>query len=444
MADTSNAAPVRDLEFAGEMAALCPETPIAVAVSGGADSMALLLLTSTWMKAGAQQSGLCALTVDHGLRDGSAAEAQQVADWCQSIGVTHRILHWHGAKPSSDIQAQARRARYSLMSDYCRQHGVRSLLLGHQYEDQAETFLLRLGRGSGVDGLAAMAPSLEWNGVRFLRPLLAYSRQRLQATLLALGQPWIEDPSNQNPRFARVRARGVLTVLEDAGISAARIVGTAHRMRRVRAALEQATAQLMKEAVQWDQAGFAELRLAALFIAPEEIGLRALARILTIVGGQEYPPRLLRLERLFAWLRQNPFTGGRTLSGCRIIPRKDRILIVREPAAIGPEITLSAGEAAVWDNRFFVRLIQYASVRESKVFTVQPVGVYGLSQMRGARPGNLPPRIVSQSVPGLWRGGKLLAAPLLGFTDPASVAAAAFEVRFSPRHALLPDNLCSK
>ncbi len=445
MADSSNAAPVSNLEFAGALLALSPETPVAVAVSGGADSMALLRLACGWLEANSRQASLLALTVDHGLRDASAAEAQQVADWCQSLGISHQILYWRGDKPQGDVQAAARQARYALLTEACRQKGINSLLLGHQFEDQAETFLMRLGRGSGVDGLAAMASVREWNGVRLLRPLLGFSRQRLRATLEALGQPWIEDPSNNDQRFARVRVRNVLDDLAEAGISPSRLVATAQRMGRVRAALEHATVQLMLEAVKWEQAGFAALHLAALFSAPEEIGLRALARVLMAVGGQEYPPRLVRLERLYGWLQQNPETGGRTLSGCRILLKGGRVLVVRELAAIGPEIALLPGEHTVWDNRFQVRLGKVRDARGIMSCTVREVGSVGLVQMRGAIPENLPPRIICHAIPGFWLGQKLLAAPNLGFLDPAYRATEApFEATFAPRNMLLPDNITGK
>ncbi len=442
MADIFNAAPVSDLEFAGALWALSPQTPVAVAVSGGADSMALLHLTHRWLNACGNQGQLLALTVDHGLRDASLVEAQQVADWCRAMGVSHQILHWQGDKPHSDIQAAARQARYALLTQTCRKMGIPCLLLGHQFDDQAETFLMRLGRGSGVDGLAAMAAERQWGGVRLLRPLLGFTRQRLRATLLSCGQSWIEDSSNNDQRFGRVRARNVLENLSEAGVGAARIVATAHRMQRVRSALEHATAQLMRDTVRWERAGFAGLRPDAIFEAPEEIGLRLLARVLMAVGGQEYPPRLVRLERLYDWLRQRPKTGGRTLSGCRILLKGDKILVARELAAIGPEIALSPGDDIVWDNRFQVRLSGIGNMRDFSSCTVREVGSAGLKQLRGALPKKLPPKIICQATPGLWLGQHLLAAPYLEFVDPAyKTQETAFHARFAPVNMQLPDNM---
>lgn len=438
MADPVSTAPVSDQEYAHALAALTAEPPFAIAVSGGGDSMALLHLTHRWRQAQAPQARLWALTVDHGLREAARAEAQQVSAWCRELGIDHRILSWTGEKPKSDIQATARRARYALMHEFCSQNGIRTLLLGHQLEDQAETFLLRLGRGSGVDGLSAMAPAMDWMGVRLLRPLLGFSGQRLRATLNASGQKWIEDPSNQDPRFMRVRMRAALPEFEAAGISPARLVATAQRMRRVRAALEQAVYQLMASAVRWHPAGYAQLSLDGVFDVPEEIGLRTLARVLMAVGGQEYPPRMQRLESLFEWLRQRPVTGGRTLAGCRILPRSGIILIVREPVAIGAALTPSPDQSVVWDNRFLVSLLPSGDVTGLDNFTVQAVGAAGLSQIRKSGVKPRLPSIVCHAVPGLWRGEKLIAAPLLGYGASDCEAAAGFEARFSPRYGLLP------
>lgn len=433
------AAPVTDQEFSGALQALFPGAPVGVAVSGGADSVALLRLMLRWLQAQGRPEGLLALTVDHGLRAASAAEAQQVSGWCRDLGIPHQILHWRGGKPLSDIQAAARGMRYGLMTDYCRRRNISCLLLGHQFEDQAENFLLRLGRGSGVDGLSAMAPVRLWNGVRLLRPLLSFTRERLQATLIALEQPWIEDPSNKDPLFARVRARNVLGDLSRAGISPARLVATAQRMRRVRTALDDATAQLMRLAVQWEQAGYATLRLDAMLAAPDEIGLRVLSRVLMAMGGLDYPPRLASVERVYDWLGLRPVSGGRTLSGCRILPKAKGVIVVRELSAIGPEIILAPGEDRLWDNRFQVRLGTAGNKGGRGPYTVRAVGSEGLRRWRNALPANLPPRIVCHAMPGLWQGGHLIAAPQMGLVDPASQGVVAFETRFAPRHVLLPE-----
>ena len=232
------------------MAALGPFEPgpvIAVGVSGGADSLALALLVKGWA---AKRGGrVVALTVDHGLRVGSAREAREVARWLKRRGLEHHVLRWQGAKPRTGIPAAARAARYRLLTDWCRRAGVLHLALGHHLEDQAETFLLRLARGSGVDGLAAMAPVTELGGVRLLRPLLDVEKERLRASLRRRGQEWIEDPSNADPGFARTRMRAQLPELAAEGLTPGRLATTAARMARARNALEAEVARNLAYAV---------------------------------------------------------------------------------------------------------------------------------------------------------------------------------------------------
>src|SRR5262249_13344993 len=206
-------APLRAAEFDRLMQAVGPfesRPRVAVAVSGGSDSMALALLAHDW--ATRRGGEIAALTVDHGLRTEAAAEARQVGRWLRGRGIAHRILRWRpppGAL-SGGMQAAARAARYRLLADWGRQRGGLHVALAHQREDQAETVLLRLARGSGLDGLAAMAPIAERAGVRLIRPLLPIPRARLRATLAGAQQSWVDDPSNDDPAHARIRMRRLL------------------------------------------------------------------------------------------------------------------------------------------------------------------------------------------------------------------------------------------
>ena len=340
------------------MAALGPFEPgprIAVAVSGGADSLALCLLTHDWARR--LGGSAVALTVDHGLRPGSAEEARQVRSWLRKHGIRHHILAWAGPRPGTGIQAAARAARYELLTGWCRERGVLHLALAHNLEDQAETFLLRLARGSGVDGLSAMAPVVEGPAVRLLRPLLGMARARLAATLRARGQTWIEDPSNSDLAFSRVRVRKLLPGLAREGLSVTRLAATARRMGRARTAFESATADVLARAAMIAPAGYGYLDGEALADAETEVGLRALARILMCIGGRVYPPRLERLERLHAAVVTGPLAHARTLCGCRILargPGPARLLICREAAAAGQRLPVTPGTLVTWDGRFRV------------------------------------------------------------------------------------------
>jgi tRNA(Ile)-lysidine synthase len=350
--DPNRMTPVAAVEFAAAMAALGPferRPRLAIAVSGGPDSMALLLLCQEWAKA--RHGTVTALTVDHGLRREAAAEAKRVAGWARQGGIAHVTLKREGPKPRGDIQAQAREARYRLLENWCAEHAVFHLLLAHHLEDQAETFLLRLARGSGLDGLAAMAPVAERAGCRLLRPLLGIARARLAAT----GQESLTDPSNDNTAFARVRLRRSQEILAAEGLSAERLAGTATSLARARQALELGVAQLLARAAMPHPAGYIRLDPQVLAEAPAEIGLRALAAIVMAVSGAPFPPRFERLMRLHGELCAG-LKRGRTLGGCRIVPKGGAILVCREAAAMAPPIAAKPGEMAVWDGRYRLRL----------------------------------------------------------------------------------------
>jgi tRNA(Ile)-lysidine synthase len=404
------------------MTALGAVPPLALAVSGGADSMALLRLTSRWLEAiGAPRAALRVLTVDHGLRAEAAAEAAQVAAWTRTLGHPHHILCWGkgaAAIVQANVQEKARAARYSLLLGWCRAQGVRMLLLGHHRDDQAETFLLRLARGSGVDGLTAMPERARRAGVVILRPLLDWPKARLEATLRACGQDWIEEPSNGDPRFARVRLRRLMPALAAEGLSPERLAATARRMARARAALEQATAALLAQAARFEEAGYWRLDRGPLVAAPEEIGLRALSHVLRHVGGQSHPLRLARLEALHAWLRSGVESGGRTLAGCRILPAgRDLVLVVREPSAIGPPFSLAPGAAALWDGRFEVGLP--ADAPQPAVVTA--LGATGRRRLRGQvteAAWRAVPAPARPALPALWAGDEVVAVPHLGAARP--------------------------
>lgn len=355
------APPLGAAEFAALMQRFAPFEPsphLAVAVSGGADSMALTFLAHDWARANG--GGITALTVDHRLRAESAAEAAQVGAWLARRRIAHCIL----TRPSEaggpgGIQAAARAARYTLLEEWCRANGVLHLLLAHHREDQAETLLLRLARGSGLEGLAAMAGAVERAHCRLLRPVLGVPRARLVATLSAVAQPWIDDPSNHDRAYARVRLRQIATALTEAGLSPARLAAAATRLGTARAAFETEVAALLAAAVELHPAGFARLDQIRLTAAPVAVGRRGLAAVLGAVGGTPFAPRSGRLDRLYDELCQG-LTGGRTLGGCRLLPRRGGLLVCREPAAMAPAVAAVPGTNVLWDGRFRLKLAQEA------------------------------------------------------------------------------------
>jgi tRNA(Ile)-lysidine synthase len=302
--------------------------PGTVAVSGGGDSVALMVLLAEWAQASGRERPVI-LTVDHRLRPGSDRTAAAVVASAQALGLEAHIQVWRGRKPVADIEGAARAARYRLMGSWCRAHGVHALYVAHTLEDQAETFLLRLARGSGVDGLAAMSevspfPLPGFEGICVVRPLLGTSRVGLRTFLAARKIGWHEDEMNVDPRFARVRLRAVWPSLLAAGLSAERIADAARHLARARLALDHDVVVLLSEASQLHE-GYVLLDGATLAAAPREIGLRALARVLMEVSGRAYRPRFERLECLFDAIGRDVFAGGRTLHGCVVKPAAKRL-----------------------------------------------------------------------------------------------------------------------
>ncbi|MSO77301.1 MAG: tRNA lysidine(34) synthetase TilS [Alphaproteobacteria bacterium] len=318
---------------------------LAVATSGGADSLALALLAERWAR---QRGGhIRALTVNHGLRPAATAEATEVGRWLARRAIAHRVLAWPGAKPRAGVAAAAREARYGLLQGYCRRHGILHLLLAHQAEDQAETFLLRLGRASGAAGLAAMAAVAERADLRLLRPLLSVARARLEATLARAGQPWIDDPANRDRTRMRPRLRSALPALARAGFEPAVLASAARAFAAERGELEAAVASLLARAVRYHPAGRAWLDPAVFRAAGPDVAVAALAALLQGLGRRLHPPRGERLARLHAALSRG-LVVGRTLGACRLVPVGGRILVVPEagPNGCSPSDPSASGMGA--------------------------------------------------------------------------------------------------
>lgn len=401
---------------------------IGLAVSGGVDSTALMHLAVRWRRhAGEGAPALTVLTVDHGLRPESARECEAVVRAAAALGLPAHVLRWQGAKPATGVQAAARAARYDLLAGYAHAHGLCAIATAHHLDDQAETLLMRLARGSGVDGLAAMPAESAWAGVTLLRPLLDMPQARLGATLTQAGVSWLEDPSNASARYERNRLRRVWDSLEELGFTAQALALTAARMRRAREALEAGADRFLAEHVHLAAAGYARLPASALRTAPEEIALRALGRLLAAVGGQDAAPRLARLESLTAALR----AGGRqtrTLAGCRLVSDGTSMTVLREPGRRGlPELSLEPGAVGVWDRRFRVT----ASAGLDGPVTVRALGQAGLREVRErAAEGLLPPYGTAADLVSFWRGGEVLAVPHLRYAGPGTAAEGRSEAPF--------------
>jgi tRNA(Ile)-lysidine synthase len=410
---------------------------IAVGVSGGPDSMALTLRLAEWAQA---RGGLVeALTVDHGLRAESAEEATQVGRWLARLpGVTHHTLHWTGAKPETGIQAAARDARYRLLAGYCRDHAILHLCTAHHRDDQQETHRLRAGHGSGTMGLAGMSAIRALNGVRLLRPLLGVPKAELLELLSARAQPWLSDPSNDNPVFerARLRAEGPAIAEHDAA--------TLHRLGLQRRHLEAAAADLLATTLVLHDSGWAELE-AVILAEPVAPNALLFGWLLQSLGGSDYPVGEGRRLEALARIRSDP-AADFTLGGCHVRRLGAKLEIYRDWGAIRHRLVLQAGMAASngrpgpeqlrWDDRFAVTLAPHLSARlaptnpDLTIARLGEVGLRQLGQMGHSQAERGIPEPARKALPALWQGDRLVAVPHLGFGP--GLDDGGLEARFRP------------
>ncbi len=432
--------------------ALADRKGLLLAVSGGRDSTALMILASRWKREGRPQCAIKVATVDHGLRPESEAETRLVAENARSLDLDCQILRTtignddDGPGDSGNIQARARRARYRCLAAAAFDSGFDTIVTAHHIEDQAETFLLRLARGSGVYGLGAMQRfsslfGIEHGEIALARPLLQESRVHLHKLVEDSGLSWVEDPTNEDMAFARVRIRSVAPVLADADLTADRLAETAARLQRAGEALDHYVSAHLRSNVTFDDFGSAVIDIVPFLDTPAETALRAMGRLLQAVGGSEYTPRMDRLENLLSALRdaaENSTSVRRTLNGCVADLRGGELRLYREWGRSGLERRIvEPGECSVWDRRFLVAIGEDMS--DSRVLA--PLGAQRVHFRGLAKPD------VLQAVPALYRDDELVAVP--EFLDAADTGEFAHfgcrnlvaERLFNPRIILLGTNM---
>lgn len=372
------------------------QAPVALAVSGGGDSLALAWLARRWRR------NLLALVVDHGLRPESAAEAQLTLERLRDMDVPALLITLTDLTKGPAMAARARTARYARMVEACQQHGCVDLLLGHQADDQAETAWMRSSAGSGPDGLAAMGWMTHTPDVRLVRPLLGVSRAALRNTLRAAGQVWVDDPSNQDLRAERVRVR---VALQESGLS------------------EQFWCLAMdagQERMARDRAYAASLARSCTFFAHGWVGLGQelpepglLSGLIRTVGGRRYPPAPAAVERLC----KSGVAG--TLAGTRLARWRDEWFLIREQAGMAAPV--AAGPGVVWDSRFVLHAP--SALLRRGVY----VGAAGYGLPRKVRNGW--PALFCAGLPALWWQGQRVAVPHLGWSLAADWDGAFFDFR---------------
>lgn len=381
---------------------------VGLAVSGGSDSMAMLHL----MARAAPRAGcaLHAVTVDHRLRPEAAAEAAFVGRVCAGLGLPHDVLVWdHGAVQGNLMQA-ASAARYGLMAEWARGRGIDLVTLAHTADDQAETFLMGLSRAAGLDGLTGMRQGFTLDGIAFRRPFLAETRAALRAFLTRHGLSWIDDPSNDNDRFSRVKARRALKALKPLGITVERLSGVIHNLTMAQGVVQGAVAQA-GAGLAVEEAGSLSLDHARFLACPDEVQRRLLIAMVQWISGARHAPRESKVLALRKALDRR---ADATLGGVRFRWQGAMCRVLREARACGGPVPTGQ----VWDGRWRV---------DGGAGEVRALGGAGLRQCPDWRATGLP-RAVLEVTPGLWQGDRLTAAPCAGFGPATATLTASFSL----------------
>ena len=400
--------------FLSRLRGLSRQRHYALAVSGGADSIALLGLAIGAAKLkGAPKFSV--LTVDHGLRVAARAETQMVAKWARDHGLAAHVLRYRGEKPTSAVQNWARNMRYDLMSDFCEKHKISTLVTAHHMGDQAETFLMRLARGSGLRGLSAMQLVSQRKNILILRPMLSQLPESLRDLCASKKWHFIEDPSNSDRAYERVRIRNLWPQLNEIGLTPEMIARSAEKLSLVASDMDAQLDELIECHGMFNPLGFVEISRDIFEGLTETMQSGLLSRCLSHISGVDYPPSVQSLEHM----RLQALSGlvaAMTLKGVQMRSRKNHILLGRETKKAANMDDLACEDAGdyVWDGRFAIHFNQGAKGRR-----IRALGPYGLGEMRDRmsqrempQKRDVPSGYLA-ALPAIYKGEKLVGCPSL-------------------------------
>ena len=346
-----NKFPLTDSRVCGLFSSYINHDRIALAVSGGRDSMALMYLVYRWKAHLALNIEIEVLTVNHNLRKAAEDECGFVQKIAKNYGFKHKVLIWEHEHVETSIQEKARKARYQLMLDYVREENIDTILTAHTSDDNIETFIMRLAKGSGLNGLKSINEIRHEDRIQIQRPLLSLSRSLTTEILRSTGNEWVDDPTNDDESFERVKIRNNISSLSSFNISSGNLTKTIQRLARAHESISFFTDLLSQELVELNELGYADVNFDKLRNYPKEIILRVFAKALTDINGGTVS--LSSLEAVFTELIKTE--RCKTLNGCQIIPQKNKYVIVRENRGISP-VEIKINERISWDGRFDVYL----------------------------------------------------------------------------------------
>ncbi len=377
---------------------------LGVAVSGGSDSVALLHALTEYFAG--QSTQILAATVNHHLRPEALSEAQFCADIARRLNIQHEVLNWDAWDGNGNLQAEARQARYDLLTDWAKHYQISALTTAHTANDQAETVIMRLARAAGVDGLAGIPQARNIAGVRVLRPFLSLRREQLQAYISNRGVNWISDPSNDDRRFERTKVRNALQHLEPLGLTTPVLATVAVNIQSAKEALNWHARKETQDMITIDK-GDVVIEHAKFCALPKETARRILACVLQWIGGNDYTPRRNSIIQMLAAIDTK---CASTLNGCAIQYDDTQIRVFREYQAV-KHVQTAAHE--IWDRRWQIS----GTKNPPKNATIRALGTEGIRQSPDA-PIATQPRAALIANPSLWLYEELLADPWTAASQP--------------------------
>ena len=397
------------------------DSKIAIAVSGGVDSMVLMNLVkeSEFLN----DKNVFILIVDHDLRTESKQEAKFVKIEAKKLGFETRILKWEGPKPNKRIQEEARNKRYNLMINFCRENDINNLYLAHHLDDQIETFLFRMFRGSGLQGLTSFSRSYERNGLTLIRPLIDTPKSELINYAKRNKINWVEDPSNENQKYDRVKLRKVLPLLYKEGFDKKVFLKSIKKLRLANQALDQITKEFVLKYVTINKNISIFINQELFLTAPEDVQLRVLQNTIRIFSGEKYySPNYSKITNLMNWARKDNDIAAKTLGGTIFRKRKGGIILYKEVKKLNDikPIKLSKSKYKAWDNRFLIKINKPVK-GEISYLGNEGVKILKSKKILGKKGFNGIPLTALYSIPAMWDGKRLISAPFFDYSVDSSV-----------------------
>ena len=394
---------------------------IAIAVSGGIDSMVLMKISSLSKKIKSENVHI--LTINHDLRKGSKEETLFVRKEADKLGLKVCILTWKGKKPKSGIQEKARKKRHNLLFNYCKKNYISDLFFAHHLDDQIENFIFRMFRGSGIVGLTSFSSFSKIDKINLIRPLIETPKSDLLLFAKKQKIKWIEDPSNSNLDFDRVKVRNVLKNFYDSGFDKKLFLKSIRKLKSINEDIELLTGDYITKYIEVYENIYVSIKKEFFSNSPKEIQMRVIKNCISFFAPEKlYSPKDIKIINLLNWIKCNPKVASKTLGGTLFKKNNNAIILYKEVNKLShtKPVNISKSKFRSWDNRFLVK----SNVKiDGKISYLGPEGVKILKSKKidvNKVKKNAPIAAIYSS-PAIWQKKRLISAPIFDYHYKNSV-----------------------